>query len=82
MHEYWFCWSGPHGREHGAQIEGSTNFMSRLFTTRIARLLRPLPAELGCAAAQDLSEVTAESDVIFTVVTDDQAMRNIFAGSG
>jgi 3-hydroxyisobutyrate dehydrogenase len=41
-----------------------------------------LAAELGCAAAQDLSEVTAESDVIFTVVTDDSAMRKIFSGSG
>jgi 3-hydroxyisobutyrate dehydrogenase len=41
-----------------------------------------LAAEVGCAAAQDLSEVTAASDVIFTVVTDDNAMRNIFAGSG
>src|SRR5213082_3000570 len=41
-----------------------------------------LAAELGCAAAQDLSDLTAESDVIFTVVTDDNAMRNIFAGSG
>src|SRR5207244_10672338 len=41
-----------------------------------------LASELGCAAAQDLSEVTAESDVIFTVVTDDNAMRTIFAGSG
>src|SRR5437762_9808409 len=41
-----------------------------------------LAAELGCAAAQDLSEVTAESDLIFTVVSDDNAMRNIFTGSG
>jgi len=41
-----------------------------------------LAAELGCAAAQDLSEVTAESDVVFTVVTDDNAMRTIFGGSG
>jgi 3-hydroxyisobutyrate dehydrogenase len=41
-----------------------------------------LAAELGCAAAQHLSEVTAESDVIFTVVTDDNAMREIFAGAG
>jgi 3-hydroxyisobutyrate dehydrogenase len=41
-----------------------------------------LSAELGCAASQDLSEVTAESDVIFTVVTDDAAMRKIFGGSG
>jgi len=41
-----------------------------------------LAGELGCAAAQDLSEVTAESDVIFTVVTDDNAMREIFGGLG
>ena len=41
-----------------------------------------LAGELGCAAAQDLSEVTAESDVIFTVVTDDNAMRQIFSGDG
>ncbi|HST30410.1 MAG TPA: NAD(P)-dependent oxidoreductase [Chthoniobacterales bacterium] len=41
-----------------------------------------LASELGCAAAQDLSEVTAEADVIFTVVTDDNAMRTIFSGSG
>src|SRR5437660_6374410 len=41
-----------------------------------------LAAELGCAAAQDLSEVTAESDVIFTVVTDDAAMRAIFSAAG
>ncbi len=39
-------------------------------------------AELGCAAAQDLSEVTAESDVIITVVSDDNAMREIFSRSG
>ena len=41
-----------------------------------------LAAELGGAASQDLSEVTAESDVIITVVTDDKAMREIFGGSG
>jgi 3-hydroxyisobutyrate dehydrogenase len=41
-----------------------------------------LASELGCAAAQDLSEVTAESEVIFTVVTDDNAMREIFSGAG
>jgi len=41
-----------------------------------------LAGELGCAACQDLSEVTAESDVIITVVSDDAAMRQIFAGEG
>src|SRR5262249_24791912 len=41
-----------------------------------------LARELGCAAAQHLSEVTAEADTIFTVVTDDKAMREIFFGTG
>src|SRR6266481_6205018 len=40
-----------------------------------------LAGEIGCAACQDLAEVTAESDVVFTVVTDDKAMRNIFSGN-
>ena len=34
--------------------------------------------ELGCEACSTLARVTALSDVIITVVTDDQAMRNIF----
>jgi 3-hydroxyisobutyrate dehydrogenase len=41
-----------------------------------------LAQELGCAASQDLSEVTASAEVIITVVTDDKAMRAIFNGSG
>src|SRR5881398_3930912 len=41
-----------------------------------------LAGELGCAACQDLAEVTAQSYVTFTVVTDDKAMRNIFSGTG
>src|SRR2546430_8288382 len=41
-----------------------------------------LAGELGCAACQNLSDVTAESDVIITVVSDDAAMRKIFAKSG
>src|SRR4051812_43914667 len=40
-----------------------------------------LAGELGSAACQDLSEVTAQSDVILTVVSDDAAMREIFSGS-
>ena len=41
-----------------------------------------LATELGAAACQDLSQVTAESDVIITVVSDDNAMREIFGDSG
>lgn len=39
-----------------------------------------LAVELGGVAAKSLPEVTAAADVIFTVVTDDAAMRGIFAG--
>ena len=41
-----------------------------------------LAEELSCAAPQTLAEVTAQSDVVITVVTDDAAMRSIFATSG
>jgi 3-hydroxyisobutyrate dehydrogenase len=41
-----------------------------------------LAAELGTAACATLPEVTHRSDLIFTVVTDDAAMRAIFSGSG
>jgi 3-hydroxyisobutyrate dehydrogenase len=39
-----------------------------------------LARELGCSAAPDLASVTAAADVIITVVSDDQAMKNIFNG--
>jgi 3-hydroxyisobutyrate dehydrogenase len=41
-----------------------------------------LARELGCAAAQELADVTAAADVIITVVTDDAAMKRIFATRG
>src|SRR6478752_7902278 len=43
-------------------------------------LATSLAVELGSLAAKSLPEVTAASDVIFTVVTDDAAMRGIFTG--
>ncbi len=39
-----------------------------------------LAQELGCAAADQLKVVTALSDVIITVVTDDKAMKAIYGG--
>ena len=39
-----------------------------------------LAQELSCVAADQLKVVTALSDVIFTVVTDDRAMKKIFSG--
>jgi 3-hydroxyisobutyrate dehydrogenase len=43
---------------------------------------RELAAELGCAACERLSEVSRLARVIFTVVSDDAAMRAIFATDG
>ena len=39
-----------------------------------------LAQELGSQAVEKLSEVTRRSEVIFTVVTDDTAMKRIFNG--
>lgn len=41
-----------------------------------------LALEIGSVACATLAEVTRRSDVIFTVVTDDAAMREIFSGDG
>jgi 3-hydroxyisobutyrate dehydrogenase len=69
-------------RSANGRIRGGEEFhITAVYDTNRAAATG-LAAELGCAASQDLSEVTAESDVIFTVVTDDAAMREIFSGSG
>ena len=39
-----------------------------------------LAEELGCSHAETLSQVTARSDIVLTVVTNDAAMENIFFG--
>lgn len=41
-----------------------------------------LAKELGCAHCRELKEVTARSETVITVVTDDAAMRAIYAASG
>lgn len=37
-----------------------------------------LAAELGCSHAEKLADVTESSDIIFTVITNDDAMRSIY----
>jgi len=44
-----------------------------------AEVAERVAAELGCQAASSLAAVTESAEVIFTVVTDDAAMRHIFA---
>lgn len=48
----------------------------------VAELAGNMADELCAKAAGSLPEVTAEADVILTVVTDDAAMRGIFASGG
>ena len=40
-----------------------------------------LAQELGSSASPTLGDVSAGADVIFTIVTDDAAMREIFSGA-
>lgn len=47
-----------------------------------AELARSLAQELGSKAVERLSEVTALSDVVITVVSDDAAMRQVFSREG
>src|SRR5205823_8837554 len=42
--------------------------------------VQALAQELACPAAEQLQQVTKSSDVIFTVVTDDKAMKKIYNG--
>lgn len=49
---------------------------------RFPALAEALAAELGCTAAATLAEVSAAAEVVLTVVTDDAAMRGIFAKEG
>ena len=45
-----------------------------------ASTAQSLAQELGCTAASQLKEVTAQADVIITVVSDDRAMKQVYTG--
>jgi 3-hydroxyisobutyrate dehydrogenase len=45
-----------------------------------AEAARTLASELGCPVVAELSELTKASDVVFTVVSDDKAMKAIYQG--
>src|SRR5947208_14801505 len=76
-----FVGVGRMGANMAPRIEECGSHVTAVYElTRAAANKRA--GELSCAACQDLSEVTAQSDVIITVVSDDAAMRKIFAKSG
>src|ERR1700732_343887 len=62
-------------RLKGRGFQGKTVFdVNRAAATSLAQ-------ELECAASPTLGDVSAGADVIFTIVTDDAAMREIFSGA-
>jgi 3-hydroxyisobutyrate dehydrogenase len=76
-----FVGVGRMGANMARRLKDRHFHVTAVFDTNRA-VATTLATELGCAACQDLSQVTAESDVIITVVSDDTATREIFEGSG
>jgi 3-hydroxyisobutyrate dehydrogenase len=76
-----FVGVGRMGANMARRLKDRHLHVTALFDTN-RKVVTALAQEIGAAACQDLSEVTKQSDVIITVVSDDNAMREIFSGSG
>jgi 3-hydroxyisobutyrate dehydrogenase len=76
-----FVGVGRMGANMARRLKDRHLHVTAVFDTN-RKVATTLAQEIGAAASQDLSEVTAGSDVIITVVSDDAAMREIFSGSG
>jgi 3-hydroxyisobutyrate dehydrogenase len=70
-----FVGVGRMGANMARRLKDRQFHVTAVYDTNRAVATSPPLSLLRCRPR--LSEVTAESDVIFTVVTDDQAMRNI-----
>jgi 3-hydroxyisobutyrate dehydrogenase len=76
-----FVGVGRMGANMARRLKDVGYTVSAVFDTDHARA-RELAAEIGAMAPEKLAAVTAASDVIITVVTDDAAMRAIYATAG
>ena len=72
-----FVGVGRMGANMARRMKDAAYPVVAVYDTR-AEAAQALAQELGCRAATRLSEVTEASDVILTVVTDDNAMRRIY----
>jgi 3-hydroxyisobutyrate dehydrogenase len=75
-----FVGVGRMGANMARRLKDCGFTVSAVYDTR-PKSAKALAAELGAKAARNLAEVTAESDVVITVVTDDAAMEEIYSGS-
>jgi 3-hydroxyisobutyrate dehydrogenase len=76
-----FVGVGRMGANMARRLNDVGTSVSAVFDVDRARA-RELAAEIGAIAPETLAAVTAASDVIVTVVTDDDAMRGIYATDG
>src|SRR5579864_2930398 len=73
-----FVCVGRMGSNMARRLKDCGYSISSIYDSRSAAA-QAFATELGSAAAGNLKEVTASSDVIITVVSDDKAMREIFS---
>ncbi len=73
-----FVGVGRMGSNMARRLKDCGHSISSIYDSQTAAA-QTLATELGSAAAADLKDVTASSDVIITVVTDDKAMKEIFS---
>ncbi len=73
-----FVGVGRMGANMARRLKDCGETLTALYDAR-PRTARALAAELGVPAADCLAAVTAAADLVFTVVSDDAAMRAIFA---
>ena len=74
-----FVGIGRMGANMARRLKDRGYHVTAVFDTNRA-VATALAQELGCSASTTLGDVSASADVIFTVVTDDAAMRGIFSG--
>ena len=74
-----FVGIGRMGGNMARRLQDRGFHVTTLFDTNRAAVTE-LAAEIGATACPTLGDVTAGADVVFTVVSDDAAMRGIFSG--
>jgi len=80
MSKIGFVGVGRMGANMARRLKDSGFVISALYDVRPSAA-KALATELGATAVRKLAEVTAASDIIITVVTDDKAMEEIYSGS-
>lgn len=75
-----FVGVGRMGANMARRLKDRSFHVTTLFDVNRA-VVTALAQELGSSASPTLGDVSAGADVIFTIVTDDAAMREIFSGA-